>query len=87
MRVQRFDTIGRRAGIARRGPAGAGVDAGVIDALQTKGKLGIEFFQTAGSLAGQAQAGLKILLYNEEHAFGFHETTRSATTRAPKAAR
>src|ERR1035437_4497604 len=71
VRVQGFDQVGA-ALIALGGRhAGAGVDTGVIDALQPEGELGIEFFGVASALAGQAQTGFKILLDGEKHPLGF----------------
>jgi hypothetical protein len=46
------------------------VDAGVIDALQPEGELGIEFIETAGTLTGQAQAGFEVLLDGEQYPLG-----------------
>ena len=65
MRIQGFNQVGAALVALGRRHAGAGVDAGVIDALQPDGELGIEFFEVAGSLARQAQTGFKVLLYSE----------------------
>src|ERR1035438_9189813 len=71
MRVQGFDRVSATLVALGGGHAGAGVDAGVIDTLQPEGELGVEFNQTAGSLARQAQAGFKILLDGEDHPLDF----------------
>jgi hypothetical protein len=41
------------------------MNAGVVNALQPGGELGIEFFEGGGALARQAQAGFKVLLNGE----------------------
>src|SRR2546425_1356249 len=71
MRVQRFDQMGAPLVAFGGRHAGAGVEAGVIDTLQPKGELGIEFFGVAGPLAGQAQTRFKILLDRVNNALGF----------------
>jgi hypothetical protein len=71
MRVQRFDQVGTALVALGGRHAGAGVDAGVIDALQPEGELGVEFFGVASALTGQAQAGLKALLDGEKYPLGF----------------
>src|SRR6266581_615390 len=71
MRIQCFDQVGAALVAFGGGHAGAGVDAGVIDTLQPERELDVEFIEVAGSLAGQAQIGLKILLDGEEYPLGF----------------
>jgi hypothetical protein len=71
VRVQRFDQVGAALVALGGRHAGTGVDAGVIDALQPEGELGVEFFGVASALAGQAQTGFKILLDSEKHPLGF----------------
>src|SRR6266705_2075522 len=71
MRIQCFDQVGAALVAFGGGHAGAGVDAGVIDTLQPERELDVEFIEVAGSLAGQAQIGLKILLDGAEYPLGF----------------
>jgi hypothetical protein len=42
----------------------------MIDTLQPEGELGVEFFEAAGALAGQAQTGFKILLNRKKDPLG-----------------
>src|SRR2546423_157796 len=71
MRVQRFDQMGAALVALGGGHAGAGMDTGVVDTLQPEGELGVEFFHAVSTLAGQAQAGFKILLDGENDPLGF----------------
>lgn len=51
--------------------AGAGMDAGVVNALQPDRELCVEFFEGGGALPRQAQPRFKILLYGQAHSFDF----------------
>src|SRR5260370_1291712 len=71
VRVQGLDQVGAALVALGGRHAGAGVHASVIDTLQPEGELGVEFFEAAGALAGQAQTGFKILLDREKYPLGF----------------
>src|ERR1051326_1551521 len=50
----------------------------VVDLLEPASEFAVEFLQRTNSLAGQTQAGLKILLQGAEHSFDFPAAPRSA---------